>query len=148
VKRQTFIVHEAGHWSREQVVANIHRAVDMLPLNQSVEVTLADPPHSPEAKNYWHGVVVATLHRECEAFHGCSPDEVHEFLLLEYFGERRVTVGRRTHVYPNRTTTKDAHGNKVKLTQAEMGALIEWTLAWAAALEPPVWIPEPVKPWR
>jgi hypothetical protein len=148
IRRQVFTIPEATHPYREGIVANASNAIRGLPGDVVAQVTITPPPHSQEAKNYWHGVVVKTIHEQCEAFDGSSPAEVHEFLLGQYFGWRTVTVCGISRTYPTRTTSKDEDRNDVRLSPDEMGSLIEWTVAWAAALRPPVFVPDPVKPYR
>lgn len=91
------------------------------PLN--VKVSVARPERSPWQNRYLWGVAYPLL---CAAV-GFEPEEVHEYLCLQFFGTRvKRLPGNRSVELPIRTTTTDADGNPDLLDGDEFWRFVEY----------------------
>lgn len=95
---------------------NLYRLTDARAAAKVVEHILNDVPHdgrfevevrkyrkrrSPEANRYYFGVCVQTMGREL----GYRVDEMHDVLLMGYFGTEEKEFRGKRYLFPKRRTT-------------------------------------------
>jgi len=74
---------------------------------------------------------------------GFNPDDIHEYMLMKYFGTVEAIVFGRKKYKPFRTTTTDEHGNGKLLSTQEFAEFYSFIQSEAAALG--CNIPDPVR---
>ena len=128
---ETFILH-ANDSGRATVAANLHRFLDRLPADKSwrVEVKRESKRRSDQANRYIWGVCYPAL---CKHLPGWDAEDVHEYMLGEYFGWERAELLGRVKLRPIRRSSK--------LDKTEFAGFVDFIIRKAA--EHGVHIPEP-----
>lgn len=92
---------------------------------------------SHEQNAYLFGVCYATIRNET----GNDVDDLHTFMLGEYFGWREIDVMGSRRKVPARSTTRDESGKTSRLSVGEFADFV--TFIHARAAEHGIYIPEP-----
>lgn len=143
--KQRFILHKLGDQTRENVLRNIHAAVDALDAGKvhCIEIGAYRAPRSNDANAYLWAVPYPLIVRAL----GFTSEEWHEEFCIRYFGKRVVQKpGGRTEDVPLRTTTTNEEGERDVVSSQVFWDFVE--LVRRTAAEAGVYIPEPDPFWR
>lgn len=136
---QTFIIRPEGDPSREPVLANVRRALELLPKNRAIAVTFVR--HSERRSLDQNAALWAVAYATIGKTLGYDRDDLeklHEQLLCEHFGEKESNLMG--------IMVKVPHQRSSKLSKIEFAGFYDYVQRRAAEFG--VFVPDPDPLWK